>query len=215
MAGLVINPTGVLLGDGTSQANNAFGKQGEQIGADLHGPAYEAACRGKVFKFNRTAVTVPVVAATLVSVFGLYNPATSGVIAEVITTEVGQVLATTVVDTLAWYVSFGSNASGATFTTPAVANTSYFSARIGEVPGGQVVPYNAVTHVGTPVRVELIAAFGATTDAVVMPSVAREHKGGFLIMPGTLASLAMSTAAGTASGLDLGVTWAEFPYHAV
>lgn len=212
MTGIVYNPNSANLADGILPANDLVGKQGEKLSADLHGKYFNAAMRRNIFKFNRTAVTVPVVAATLVSVFSLYNPPGSGVVAEIVSTEIGQVLATTVVDTLGWYFSSGSNATGATFTTPAVANVDFLSGRVGDVPAAQCVPYRAVTHVGTPVRIDMVAAFGAVTDAVVLPSLAKSHDGALIVPPGVLISLAMSTAAGTASGLDLGLTWAEWPF---
>lgn len=212
--GQVITPAGSNFGDGTTQAQGLIGKQGETLAADIHGQFYNMAVRGKVGKFNRTAVTIPVVANNLVSVFGLYNPAGSGVIAEIIQTEIAQVLATTVVDALGWYFSTAALSLLATFTTPAVANTNFFSGRVGDAPGLGVIPHNAVTHSGTPVRVDVVFSFGAVTDAVVFGGVAKNHNGTLLLPPGILMSLAMSTAAGTASGLDPGVVWAEFPYSA-
>lgn len=212
--GQVISGAASNLSDGVTQAQSLIGKQGEALAADLHGQFYNMAVRGKVGKFNRTGITVPVVANNLVSVFGLHNPAGSGVIAEIIQTEVAQVAATTVVDALGWYFSTAALSLLATFTTPSVANTNFFSGRVGDAPGLGCVPYNAVTHSGTPVRVDVVFSFGAVTDAVVFGGVAKNHNGTLLLPPGILMSLAMSTAAGTATGLDLGVAWAEFPYSA-
>jgi hypothetical protein len=42
--------------------------------ADVHGKWFEANYRGKMFTYNVTAVTIPVVASGVVSVFTLYNP---------------------------------------------------------------------------------------------------------------------------------------------
>lgn len=214
MASLVASPVAANYADGTTPASPLAGKQGEALAADIHGKYFAAAVRGKVFKFNRTAVTVPVIAATLGSVFSLYNPPGSGVVAEVIHTEVGQVLSTTVVDTLAWYFSNATLTALATFTTLAVANSTLFSGRAGDTPSNGVLAYSAVTHSGTPVRADMVASFGATSDAVVMPAIQKIHEGTLLLPPGIVMSLAMSTAAGTGSGLDLGVCWAEWPYSA-
>lgn len=212
MAGQVLSPVSANYSDGVTQTNAVIGKQGEALAADIHGQFYNAAVRGKVFKFNRTAVTVPVVASGLVSVFTLHNPPGSGVLAEIITTEVGQVLATTVVDTLAWYASSVSLTALGTFTTAAVIGTTVLGGRVGDTPSPGVVPYTAYTHSGTPVRQEMVLSFGAVTDAVVFPAVVKNHNGVTILPPGVAMSLAMSTAAGTATGLDLGVTWAEWPY---
>lgn len=213
MANTVYNPNTSNLTDGTLPANDLAGKQGEKIVADLHGKYFNAAIRKNVFRANVTAQTIPVIASGLVSKFSLYNPPGSGVIAEIISTEVGQVLATTVVDVLAWYFSSTTATAAATFTTVGVANTNYFSARAGDVPSGQVQFYSAMTMTATtPVRIGMVASFGATTDAVVIPAMIAQHDGTLLLPPGISMHLAMSTAAGTATGLDLGVVWAEWPF---
>lgn len=211
MALTILNPNTANVADGQQQTNAIAGKQGEQLVAELHGTWFAAALRKNVFKANVTAVTVPVVASGLVSVFGLYNPPASGVVAEIITTEVGQVQATTVVDTLGWYFSNTTLSAAATFTTLGAANTNVFSGRVGDAPANAVRMYTAVTHSGTPVRVDVVCAWGATTDAGMFMQP-KQHEGALILPPGILMSLAMSTAAGTGSGLDLGVTWAEWPY---
>ena len=189
----------------------SLGRQGELWCAEIRGKYATAAINRGLFKFNVTAVTVPVVASGLVSVFSLWNPPSSGVIAELVETTVGQVLATTVVDVCAWYASFGNLALAGTFTTKSVALTNHFSARIGDSPNPNITPYTAYTHSGTPVRVDIIGSFGATTDAgLSLPS--KQHDGKLLVPPGTVVSVAMSTAAGTSSGLDLQCDWMEWPF---
>lgn len=214
MAGQVINPQSSNLGDGIQVPNAVIGKQGEQLVADVHGKHYNANVRTNVYKFNKTAVTIPVIANNLVSVFTLWNPPASGVLGEIISVDVGQVLATTVVDTLGWYFSIAALTAAGTFTTPSVAGTNHFSGRVGDTPGNKIQPYSAYTHSGTPARVDIVGAFGAVTDAVVMPGAMKVYDGTFILPPGIAMSLAMSTAAGTTSGLDVGVNWAEFPYAA-
>lgn len=203
---------------GTGQASNTAGsypailggKQGDQIASELHGKYYTSTYNGNTFWANRTAVTVPAIAATLVSVFTLYNPPSSGVNAEIIDTEVGMVLATTVVDAVGWYYSTAALTALGTFTTPGVAGTNYGSNIIGSTPGNKVLFYSAYTHSGTPVRADIIGSFGATTNAnSSLP--AKVYDGRLILPPGIAMSVAMSTAAGTTSGLDLSVRWAEFP----
>lgn len=211
MAVTVVNPNTANVADGYQPAHPIGGRQGEQLIAQMHGKYFAANLRKNVFKFNVTAVAVTVVANNLVSVFGLYNPPGSGVIAEMISTEVGQDAAATIVDTLGWYFSNATLSAAATFTTLAAANTNYFSGRVGDVPSGAVRPYTAVTHSGTPVRCDIVCSWGATTDAGLF-SVPKQHDGALLLPPGILMSLAVSTTITTAVGLDLACSWAEWPY---
>lgn len=211
MPGLILNPVSALLGDGVAQANNVFGRQGEQLNADLHGKWFNSNSRKGLFVARVTGVTIPVIAATLVSVFTLWNPPGSGVMAEIVQTFVGQVLATTVVDDLNWYSSSATLTAAGTFTTPGVAGTNYFSGRVQDNPNGQVKPFSAYTHSGTPVWADYVATFGAVTDASAFQLI-KNHEGSLLLPPGIAISLAMSTAASTASGLSVGASWCEWPF---
>lgn len=171
----------------------------------------ELAARGQVFSASRAAVTIPVNAATLVSVFGLYNPPSSGKMVEMIEAELQNVLATTVVNGYGLYFSNGSNASGATFTTQ--LQSAVQNGRIGEGNPSVCRFYSAVTHVGTPELASLIGGHGAvtTTHAGIMH---RKWDGSLQFPPGTLISLAATTAASTASGMTGVIRWAEVPYVA-
>lgn len=169
----------------------------------------ELAQRGLVFSASRAAVTVPVNAATLVSVFGLYNPAGSGKSLELIEAEAHAVVATTVVDGLGLYYSNGANASGATFTTQ--LQSAVENGRLGEGQSSVARFYSAVTHVGTPALVDLIGGWGAVTDGGAT-AVRKVWDGKIIVPPGVLLALAMTTAAGTASGITAVLRWAEVPY---
>lgn len=210
MPGLVLNPASALLGDGTQAANNVFGKQGEQLNADLHGKWFNGNSRKSLFAARATGLTVPVIAASLVSVFTLYNPPGSGVMAEIVRTEIGQVLAATVVDDVNWYSSSAVLTAAGTFTTPGVAGTNYFSGRVGDTPNGQVKFFSAYTHSGTPVWADYVATYGATTDSATQ--LVKWHEGTLLLPPGIAMSLAMSTTISTASGLSMAATWVEWPF---
>lgn len=209
--GNVYNPFTTAQPDSV-QIPPALGRQGEALNSDIHGKFATAAARKSLFSFNVTAQTIPVIASGLVSVFTLWNPTGSGVMGELVDTELGQVLATTVVDTVGWYMQSGSAALAGTFSTKAVALTTYFAGRIGDQPAGQIVPYTAFTHNGTPTRVDIIGAFGAVTDAS-MTLTEKFYDGRVLIPPGTVMSVAMSTAAGFTSGLDIGARWIEYPFQ--
>lgn len=204
--GRVINP-GTIKKNIGDEAPFGMGGAGQLLATPLGGAYYEFNRNGAVFTANVTAVTVPVVAATLVSVFSLYNPRNSGVWAELIDTDITSVLATLVVNTYGWYFSADKNADTATFTTKGTAQN-------GAVDGGparnKVQFYSALTHVGTPVRWKIIGGHHATTSTAT-GGIHRDWNGSALLPPGSVISLAASTAAGTTSGLDLGVTWAEWP----
>lgn len=206
MANLVISPITSTQPSGNTMANDFTGPSGEKLVSDTHGKWYNMAYRGGVFTYNVTAVTLPVIAATLASKFAIYNPANSGKNLELIRLDVGLVSATTVVDTLGLYYSTGTNASGSTFTTPGTA----LSAIVGAATQNVATPYSALTHVGTPVRHSIMGFYGAvTTTAANTWNV--NFDGTVIVPPGTVISLAMSTAASTATSVDLGLTWAEVP----
>lgn len=183
-----------------------LGRQTEQLVSEIHGKYYTANYRKVLFGFNVTAVTVPVVASGLVSVFSLYNPAGSPVNLEIVDFDMGLVLATTVVDVLGLYTSSIPLTAKGTFTTAG----SPVSGVVGSGLVGYGVPYSAYTHSGTPTRHSILATFGAVTDAQ-MGSFNIPIDGKIIIPPGVIVSAAMSTAAGTAAGIDLGVRWLEVP----
>jgi len=206
--GTVFNPSLTRIADST-QTPPTLGAQGEALNSDLHGKYFQAAFRGNLFWANRTALTIPVIASTLVSVFSLWNPPGSGIVAEIVDTEIGMVLPTTVVDVVGWYFSTPQATAAGTFTTPGVSGTNYGSCRIGDNPTNKAQFYSAYTHSGTPVRVDMIGTFGATTNAnSSLPS--KLYDGRLLVPAGIVISVAMSTAAGTTTGLDLSMRWSEW-----
>lgn len=180
--------------------------EGRQVVVDR---VRELATRGKVFSFSVAAVTVPVNANNLVSVCSLYNPPGSGVLLELIEVEAHAVLATTVVGALGLYFQQGSPVNSATFTTRSVA---IVNGRPGEGQTPAVQAYSALTHSGTPTLLDLIGGWGAVTDGGATP-VRKEYKGQIQLPPGSILSLAMTTAASTASGITALIRWAEIPYQ--
>lgn len=166
----------------------------------------ELAARGKVFHFAAAAVTLPVNANNLVSLFGIYNPPGSGVMMELIEAEAHLVVATSVVNALGLY-SLDSQ-SGATFTTQ--ANTVR-SSRLSEGVSSAVRAYSAVTYSGTPLLQDIIGGWGAVTDGGATP-IRKLWDGKIQVPPNNLISLAMTTAAATASSFTGLLRWAEVPY---
>lgn len=208
---LVQNPAQLNTSDGQEGEMN-IGKQNEQLVSEIHGIQYTASLRGNLFKANRTAVTVPVIASGLVSVFSLYNPPNSGKVLELIDFDYGQLSATTVINVLGLYWQGAPVSGQATFTTPGVFGTNVFGGNPSR-SGASGIFYSAVTHLtgSTPVRIEILMSQNTTTALTSGPGH-YEFKGKTVLFPGDLVSVAASTGAFTSSVTDLGLSWAEWPY---
>lgn len=194
-----------------NQARQAdLAAKGDDQGAAVIVDKYqELALRGKVFSATVAAVTVPVNANNLVSVASLYNPVGSGVFLDIIEVEAHAVLATTVVNALGVYFQDPTKGPASTFTTLG----SIQNARLGEGVPANGRFYSALTHVGTPVLAAIVGGWGAVTDGGATP-IRRQFNGKLLVPPGAVISLAMTTAASTASGITAEIRWAEVPYVA-
>lgn len=201
---------GAFKGQASPGYNNfRASDDGSQVIVDRYS---ELALRGKVFIATRAAVTIPVNASNLVSVFSLLNPANSGVFLDVFEVSAHAVLATVVVDALGVYFQSGSLAAAATLTTR--DTTDVQNARLGEGAANVGQLYSALTHSGTPILAGLVGGWGAVTDGGDN-EVFRAFNGKLLLPPGGIVSLAMTTAASTASGITAEVKWAEIPYTAI
>jgi len=180
------------------------GLQGEGWVTPLHGPHYAACYSGNVFHAFVAGVTVPVIAQSFASVFSIWNPNNSSVNLELISADVGIVLATTVVDHVGIYYQSNAAPTLTTLGTPV-------NGKLGIGATNQGKFYSALTHVGaTPALAAIIATFGAVTSTADNP-IHYDFNGKLLVPPGTVISIAMSTAASTSSGLSLGLSWAEWP----
>jgi hypothetical protein len=203
--GIVRNPAAATVAVST-EAQLPLTEHAAVQTQDVHGKWFEMNYRGKLFSANVTAQTIPVIASGLVSVFTLWNPPGSGVIGEIVSTQLGQVIAATVVDTVAWYSSTQAATAAGTFTTKGTVR----SCQAQGAPSNAIQFYSAYTHSLTPARESIITSFGATTDAG--PGIPEKLYDGRLLLPAGIAmSVAMSTAAGTTSGLDIEAVWAEWP----
>lgn len=193
---------------GRSQSNNAadktvrVGDDGSLVLIDRYA---ELAARGKVFHFSVAAVTLPVNASNLVSLFGVYNPPGSGVMMELIEAEAHYVVATTVVNALGLYGL--PDQLAATFTTQGVIRSS----RLSEGVSSSCRAYSSVTYSGTPLLADIIGGWGAVTDGGATP-IRKQWNGKVQVPPNNLISLAMTTAAATGSGFTGLLRWAEVPY---
>lgn len=209
LAASVQNPSAMSQSDGNSVTLNA-GRQSELLVSEIHGKWYYAALRGNVFSGQASAITVPVIANNLVSVFSLYNPAGSKANLEVISVDLGLVLATTVVNVYGLYFQsgIGSNTSIPTSQTVGTATSGNLVMSGATVSQGKFL--TAATHVGTPTLITMLDTFGAVTSSADNP-ISYTFDGKLILPPGSIVSLAASTAASTASGMAASITWAEWP----
>jgi hypothetical protein len=175
------------------------------LAENLSGRFAERAYRGNVHIFSVAAVTIPVNAATLVSVYGIYNPPGSGKVLELIDTDIVNVLATTVVGGYGWYSSTVAASALATFTTAGLAR----NARMQDPSSTVARVYTAVTHSGTPNLEAIIGGDGAATNTAGL--IYKLWNGKLIIPQGVLASIAQTTNAGTASGKTIMTAWADLP----
>ena len=203
--GVVAAPSTTSAAD-TSNPIALMGKSNELIKTDLHGKWYTAAYRGRVFSGSVAAVTLPANASNLVSVFSLFNPANSPVNLELISLNWAYVLATTVVNGLGLYyqriggaVTIPTSQTAGTVTSGQVGNTAS--------PNGLFL--SAATHVGTPTLGTIMGYTGAVTSTAANINQYL-FDGKFILPPNTIVSVAMTTAASTASGFTASLDWAEW-----
>lgn len=199
----LIGVPGSGVSDG-SEVTSRFGRNNDLIVAQDQGKYSEPSSRGRVFSANVAAVTVPVVANNLVSVFALYNPPGSGVLMELIDFDATNVVAATVVDGIGLYYSPAALSAAATFTTPGTV----ISQILDNGPQNNGRFYSALTHSGTPILAALMGGDPATT---AQAGIHHSFDGKVQIPPGIVASVAMTTAASTANGITLGLSWLERP----
>lgn len=197
-------PSGQM--DGTEVAAR-FTREGQLVVAQDSGDYADSCSRGQVFTASQAAITLPVNASALASKFALLNPVGSGVLLELVDADICTVLATTVVDAVGLYFSTAALSALATLTTQAQG-----SVVAGNLSGvsSKAQFYSALTHNGTPALAKLLGGWAAVTDAG-LNDVHYEFDGRILVPPGVIVSLAMTTAASTASGITAALTWRERP----
>ncbi len=210
LVGNVVNPFGTAVAD-NSQNPIAMGRNSEVLIAQSHGKWFNAAARGVLFSFNVTAKTIPVTVSAgqiTAAPFALYNPVGSNRLLELVDCDIGLVLATTVVNTIALYSTVNTTTAAGTFTTAGTA----ISGLLNSTTGGVGVPYTAFTSVAsfTPFKWQPVGMFGAVTTV----SNQLSHyifDGKAIVPPGAMVILATTTAATTASSIDASISWVETP----
>jgi len=147
----------------------------------------------KLFHAYATGLTIPVVAAQMVSVFSVYNPIGSNYDIELVDLEFGNVNATTVVNTIG--LCFESGLS----VVPIAANQTQGTAYSGYLTGNNTQTGNfftAWTHVGTPIRLGPLVTYGAVTNTTA-GRIGVDLNGKIILAPGSVISLCTSTATET------------------
>lgn len=213
MFGTVSAPSTASAAVGSNQPA-LQGRQGDLVFSELNGKYYTDAYNGNVFQGGIAVLTVPAFAGSLASVFSLYNPAGSTRNLAVVSVDLGIILATTVVNFVGLYGQFGIGSNTTIPSSITVASTNTPSNGIygaGSVSQGKFL--SAATHVGASTTFQLldiVTTFGAVTTTNASP-IHRDYDGALILPPGSIVSLAMSTAAGTASGLAASIRWVEKP----
>jgi hypothetical protein len=182
-----------------------FDTRGALLTNMFSGPYAELCRQGKIYYCSRAAFTMPVNAASLASLFTIYNPVGSNVNLELIEINAATVTATTVVDAVGVYYSSAAQTAAGTFTTLGTVQNALLNG-----PSGQAQFYSAYTASGTPLLGRLLGGWGAVTDPGPN-TVTKDFWGSLIVPPGTSIHLAMSTAAATASGITADALWAEIP----
>ncbi len=201
--GNIQDPLASTAGDGVQQPS-VLGKRYEQIANELNGRYHVANYRNHLFTATAAAVTLPVVASGVASVFSLMNPLNSGKYLDLCLAEVGTVVATTVVDLVGIYYFYNPVQA-----TPTVGTIKSCIAGAG-APSSAIF-YTATTHTAqTPVLQSLIGGWGAVTDGS-LNMVSKDFNGTVLVPPGVCIDLLMTTAASTGSGITAALTWMEIP----
>ena len=210
----VVDPATMKFGSGARPAM-AGGPSGDGLVSRVHGKFYNANYYGHVFNAFNAAATIKASANNVAMTAGwsLYNPPGSGINVEFISTDIGSVSATTVVNTIGLYIMQGKAANAATFATVGVGGTNNFPGNLSNALGGmysKALYYTSCTASGTPVLWKIIGSTWATSSTAAF-SMRREFDGTAIAPPGTLISVLTTTAAETTTGLAVDICWSEWP----
>lgn len=206
----LVNALGALGGAKAAQgAQVSGGLEAELLFSKIHGDYGARAKNGQLFIASTAAagVTIPVNAASLVSVFTFFNPTNSGVDMELLTLKISPAGTTTAVigDLLLCYQTAG--AALATLTNGPVPQNGL----LGNGPASKVNFYTAATYTGTPVVADTLGiGWGTTGDAPGPVTGIVDFKGGIIVSPGTSITVAGNVAQTQPNGLSL--WWLELPH---
>lgn len=204
---IIYGATGLATSSSASGTNNAIaqGAQNELLASEISGKFYTNNRNSLLFGASVAAQTIPVVTAALASVYTLYNPPGSGINMEIVSIDIGVVVAATVVNSYGWYFSTAPLSAAGTFGAAITIRAMNMAGGVGK---GQA--YSAYTHSGTPVLIDTVFSTNTTT-AVNFGAIQKFYDGRLILSPGIAMSFAASTAASTASSISPTTIWAERP----
>lgn len=178
-----------------------MGFDNEVLAAEIHGPYYTPAIRGKMFRASTAAagVTIPASNATA-AVFVIYNPAGSNKVVELVRINIGITAATLVVAP----ISLGISAPLIVAPT-SVTEIAIKSAAIGGPGVSAIKAYSAATIVATT---DFFHLFSVSATSGLGPNFNYGFQGELLIYPGSLVHLCGTAA--QASPAAVTATWSEW-----
>lgn len=202
MYGAVGAPSNTSAADGANQPL-LQGKAGEGIVAELHGKYYTSTYRGRTFLSAGAAAgtTIPV-SSTTAPTFTLYNPIGSGIVVELISSQVSILNATTVVSG----ISLGM-ISGLTVAPTAVTAIPVVSGLGVGLATSIAQLWSAATLAAAASRFYTMFSISATSGA--FPNFKHDFDGTLVLNPGSLVFLC-GTAAQTSASLN-SIAWCEYP----
>lgn len=203
ISGIVNAPSNISATDG-SQPIYLLGKSAEWVIAEIHGKWYTAAYRGRTFHgATSIAGTTLTTQTTTVSAFMLFNPAGSGVNAEMIGTDIGLIGTTSVIATVLQTLGTAS-ITGVTTTVTVTVSANPFAA--GAANKAQLTTLATLSTANT----FFYPIFNiAATAATPIGPMHYDWDGKLLLAPGSETNL--STNITTAQAWVCGYDWAEWP----
>ena len=211
--GTAANPVAANVGDGVT-ASVELGRQGDALVSELHGKYWSAAFRGNVFLGATLAagIVVPFVAATLSAKFGLWNPAGSARVVELIDLQLLQVPGTALITGAA----MGFQGPLATTGGPPTSVTNTAGLNASTRIGSGVTPVSSVYTAATLTNVaiaNLSPLYGlynnVATTVITQGPTQTVFDGKFVLPPDTLCTL-VDTITGTQSAAFVSLTYAEW-----
>ena len=178
-----------------------LGRQGEQLGSDVHGPWFTAATNNRVFIGSAliAGVILPV-NTTTAPTFTLFNPLGSNVNVELISLDIGwPAAAASVIGTILGSISTQT-------PTSVTAGGTTVSVPIGGGGTAQAKLYTAATVAAITSHIPLL---NVTSTADAMTASHYDFDGRVVLAPGGLITLT-STPAQTAVAIP-SFAWAEWP----
>jgi hypothetical protein len=212
--GTVGNPSSTIVAD-AQNASILVGRNGDALVSEVHGKYWNAAFRGNVFLGATLAagIVVPFVAATLAAKFGLWNPAASNRLVELIDLQLLQVPGTALITGAALGFQGPLATTGGIPTS--VTNTAGLNAstRIasGIAPQSTVFTAATLTNVAIANLSPLYGLYNNVATTVITQGPTQTNfDGKFILPPDTLCTLC-DTITGTQSAAFVSLTYAEWP----